>query len=87
MEVIKNNKVCFITNFWLGERRMESPIYKEDKLYFLKKQIQLLQTKKHNLSKIIFNFNVLPEHYPYISKIIDLTPKQIQGAKVEINIV
>ncbi len=81
-----DNKVCFVTSFWLGERRMESPIYKEDRLYFLKKQIELLQTKKHNLSKIIFNFNIIPEHYSYISKIISLTPKQIQGTEVEINI-
>jgi len=66
-----DNKVCFVTSFWLGERRMESPIYKEDRLYFLKKQIELLQTKKHNLSKIIFNFNIIPEHYSYISKILN----------------
>lgn len=80
------SKVCFITNFWLGDRRYEFPKYKEDNFYFLKQQIKCLQTYEHNLTKIIFNFNVTPEQYPYISKIFAITPKQIQGAEVEINI-
>ena len=63
-----DSKICFVTNFWLGERRFEYSEYKKDNLYFLKKQIEVLQTYKHNLTKIIFNFNVTPEHYPYISK-------------------
>jgi hypothetical protein len=81
-----DSKVCFITNFWLGSRRYEYPKYKEDKLYFLKQQIKCLQTYDHNLTKIIFNFNIIPEQYHYISKIFAITPKQIQGAEVEINI-
>lgn len=79
-----DSKICFVTNFWLGERRFEYSKYQEDNLYFLKQQISCLQTYKHNLTKIIFNFNVTPEHYPYISKIFSITPKQIQGAEVEI---
>jgi hypothetical protein len=81
-----DSKICLVNTFWLGERRFEHPNYQKDKLYFLKKQIECLQTYKHNLTKIVFNFNVTPEHYPYLSKIYSITPKQIQGAEVEINI-
>lgn len=81
-----DNKICFITNFWIGERRFEYSKYQKDNLYFLKKQIECLQTYKHNLTKIIFNFNIIPEHYKYLSEVYSITPKQIQGAEVEINI-
>ena len=80
------SKICYIANFWIGERRFEYPEYQNDNLYFLKKQIQCLQTYKHNLTKIIFNFNIIPEHYKYLSEVYSITPKQIQGAEVEINI-
>lgn len=81
-----DSKVCLINSFWLGDRRYEIPEYKEDKLYFVKKQIEVLQTQKHNLTKIIFNFNIIPEHYHYLAEVFSITPKQIQGAEVEINI-
>jgi len=81
-----DSKTCFITNFWIGKRRFEYSKYKEDNLYFLKQQITCLQTYNHNLTKIIFNFNITPDQYKYISKIFAITPKQIQGAEVEVNI-
>lgn len=77
---------CYVINFWLGKRRFEQPEYKKDNLYFIKQQIKCLETYKHNLTKIIFNFNTIPEHYKYFSKIFSIVPKQIQGAEVEINI-
>ena len=81
-----DSKICLVNTFWLGERRFEYKDYQKDNLYFLKKQIECLQTYKHNLTKIIFNFNVTPEHYKYLSEVYSITPKQIQGAEVEINI-
>jgi hypothetical protein len=81
-----DSKTCFITNFWIGSRRFEYSKYQEDNLYFLKQQISCLQTYNHNLTKIIFNFNITPNQYKYISKIFAITPKQIQGAEVEVNI-
>lgn len=81
-----DNKTCFITNFWIGDRRFLDLNYQEDNLYFLKQQISCLQTYQHNLTKIIFNFNITPDQYKYVSKIFAITPKQIQGAEVEINI-
>ena len=80
------SKVCLVNNFWIGGRRFEYSEYQKDNLYFLKKQIECLQTYKHNLTKIIFNFNVIPEHYKYLSEVYSITPKQIQGVEVEINI-
>ena len=79
-------KKCLIVNFWLGDRRSEYDSYKVDKLHLLKRQIKTLTDYKHNLTKIIFNFNIVPEHYKYLSQVFSLTPKQIQGAEVEINI-
>jgi hypothetical protein len=81
-----DSRVCLVNNFWIGGRRFEYSEYQKDNLYFLKKQIECLQTYKHNLTKIIFNFNVIPEHYKYLSEVYSITPKQIQGAEVEINI-
>lgn len=81
-----DSRVCLVNNFWIGGRRFEYSEYQKDNLFFLKKQIECLQTYKHNLTKIIFNFNVIPEHYKYLSEVYSITPKQIQGAEVEINI-
>jgi len=81
---MKNNS-CYIINFWLGERRYEGSKHNEDIFYFLKKQIECLQNYKHNLTKIIFNFNIIPEHYSYIPYIFELVPKHIQGVEIEIN--
>lgn len=82
----KKDKVCYVTNFWLGKRRFEHPEYKKDNLYFIKQQIKCLETYKQDLTKIIFNFNITSEHYKYFSEIFSIVPKQIQGAEVEINI-
>ena len=81
-----NNKVCYIMSFYLGNRRRPCSNYKKDNLYLVKKQVEILSETKHNLNKIIFNFNVEPEHYPYISQLHALIPRSIQGADVDINI-
>ena len=52
-------RTCYVVNFWLGDRRRTTENVKNDKLYLLKKQIEILQTVKHNLNKIILNFNTL----------------------------
>lgn len=78
------NNSCYVINFYLGDRRKTVNGYKEDKLYFLKTQIKYLQTFKHKLNKIIFTFNIEPEHYNYTSAIFKLVPKSIQGTEVEI---
>lgn len=83
----KNNfRTCYILNFWLGDRRRGVLKYDEDRLYYLKKQIEILQSTLHNLNKIIFSFNIEPEHYHYFSEIFNIIPKSIQGADCEINL-
>ena len=80
------SKICYIVNFYLGDRRKTIKKFSdEDRLYFLKSQIQTLEKYKHSLSKIIFSFNFREEDYKYVSKIFELTPKYIQGAKVEVH--
>jgi len=81
---IMDSKVCLVNVFWLGERRFTFDEYENDRLYFLKKQIECLQTYKHNLTKIIFLFNIEPDQYHLLSKVFDITPKKIQGSEVEI---
>ncbi len=54
-------KVCYVVNFYLGERRSEVKPHIEDRLLFLKHQILTLSQYKHNLTKIIFNFNLREE--------------------------
>jgi hypothetical protein len=85
-----DTKTCYIISFWLGDRRRDIDIPKypelQDRLFFLKKHIELLQSKKHNLTKIIFNFNIEPDQYHYLSEIYSITPKSLQGTEVEINI-
>lgn len=85
---MKNNesKTCYVINFWLGDRRRTVSKNDEDRLYFLKKQIEVLQSIRHNLNKIIFTFNIESEHYHYLSDVFKLIPKSIQGADCEINI-
>jgi hypothetical protein len=79
------NKACYVINFYLGDRRKIIDEVKDDRLYFLKKQIAHLFNYKHNLSKIIFNFNIREEDYPYVNEIFKTTPKYIQDTEVEIN--
>jgi hypothetical protein len=81
-----DDKVCYVVNFYLSDRRRSELEFKNDKLYFVKKQIELLESINHSLTKIIFNFNVEVEHYHYLSKVYDMVPKSIQGANVEISI-
>lgn len=79
------NKICYVINFYLGDRRRTVPNFHNDKLFFLRKQIDLLNFYQHNLSKIIFNFNIREEDYSYVNQIFKITPKTIQNAEVEVN--
>jgi hypothetical protein len=79
------NEVCYVINFYLGDRRKTIDQFKDDKFFFLRKQISYLYNYKHNLSKIIFNFNIREEDYPYVSTIFKLVPKKIQDTDIEIN--
>ena len=78
--------VCYIVNIYLGERRFEVDAFDKDKLCYLRSQIQTLGEYKHSLSKIVFTFNVDPDHYMYLSDAINIIPKKIQNTDVEINI-
>ena len=79
-------KICYIINFYFGERRANINTFKDDKLCYVKSQIKTLEKYKHSLSKIVFSFNVETEHYRYLSEAIQLIPKKIQNTDVEINI-
>ena len=79
-------KTCYIINFYLGDRRNINPFYEDDKLSYLKKHIELLSAIPHNLSKIVFNFNLREEDYHYISEIWKITPKRLGTADVTLSI-
>jgi hypothetical protein len=78
-------KTCYVVNFWLGQRRVEVGDYKKNKLFFLEKQINFLETLENNLDVIIFNFNITPDHYSYLNNIFSLVPKKIKNSKVQVN--
>lgn len=75
---------CYIVSFYFGNRRRTVSEFEEDRLLFLKKQIETLQTYSHNLDKIIFSFNVEPEHYGYINKALKIIPQNIQNTSTEV---
>ncbi len=79
-------KVCYVINFYFGDRRCQIERFKFDKLCYLKSQIETLQKYRHSLSKIIFSFNVDIEHYKILSDAINIIPKRIQNTDVEINV-
>ena len=81
-----NNKTCYVVNFYLGNRRFDIDTYKTDKLCYLRYQIETLQKYRHSLSKIVFNFNVEPDHYDRLNEALKIIPPKIQNADVEINI-
>lgn len=80
-----SEKVCYIINFYLGDRRKTIDEFKGDRLFFLRKQIEYLYKVKNSLSKVIFNFNIRNEDLSYVSEIFKITPKYIQGTEIEIN--
>lgn len=77
-------RICYISNFYLGDRRVEIEDHKNDRLLFLKLQIDTLTKYEQSLTKIIFNFNFRPEDFYYLNDIIKLTPKEIKGTPVEL---
>ena len=78
------NRVCYILNFYLGERRVEIEEQVIDRLLFLKLNIDCLTKFDHQLSKIIFNFNFRPEDISYLNRIVKYTPKEIKGTPIEL---
>ena len=79
-------KTCYVINFYFGDRRKTIETYdKKDRLYFYRKQIETLEKYSHNLSKIIFTCNVENQDYHHVRELFRITPKYIQGAKVELN--
>jgi len=84
---LKKSKVCYIINFYFGERRNRvTPIYNEDRLCFLKKHIELLNKLKHNMDKVIFNFNVDPSDYSTVNNALKITPKKINKTNIEVKL-
>ena len=79
-------KVCYIINFYFGNRRYNIDTFYIDKLCYLRSQIVTLEQYKHSLSKIVFTFNIDPEHYSLLSEALNLIPKKFQNTDVEINI-
>lgn len=69
------SKVCYVINFWLGDRRVKDFDHPLD---FVKTQVEYLEKYKHNLDKIVFSFNVEPSHYSLLSEALKIIPKYIE---------
>lgn len=81
-----NKTTCYIVNFYFGDRRRVPNSYNEDRLIFLKTQIETLRKYKNKLSKIVFNFNLEIEHYSIFNKALKIIPNEINGSKIDIKI-
>lgn len=75
---------CYVVTFYFGDRRRTFPPYEEDRLCYLKKQIEYLTDVKHSLKTIYFVFNVEIEHYELLSDALKIIPKSINDSKIEI---
>lgn len=80
----QKKKTCYIVNFYFGPRRKTIEEYYQDRLCFLKKQIETLNVYSHNLDRIVFNINVDPEHYPIVNESLRIIPNSIGRAEVEV---
>lgn len=78
-------KLCYIINFWLGERRCPDYRSENNGIFYLEKQIEFLSKVKHNIDTIIFNFNTNDSQYDILTKAVKLIPKKIQNSEVEVN--
>lgn len=80
------NKVCYVVSFWLGKRRVEIQEYDDNKFFFLEKQLYFLEKFKNNIDTVVFNFNLVYEHFDLFTHIFNLLPKKIKNSKIEINV-
>ena len=79
-----SNKVCYMCCCYLGDRRSSINTYNIDRLSYIKEHVKSLQEFKHNLDKIIFVFNLNPEHIELFQQTKDIIPQKIQNTEVEI---
>lgn len=82
----QRKRSCLAVNFYFGERRRTIEEYVIDRLTFLRKQVETLEHYHHNLDKIVFNFNVEPEHYEYVNEAMKIVPKKLQNTPVEVHL-
>jgi len=80
----QRKRSCLVTSFYFGDRRRTVDEFYEDRIFFMRKQIETLETYSHNLSKIIFSINVEVGHYDYVNEALKVIPKKIQNTPVEV---
>lgn len=68
----------------MGERRKTPKIYNEDRLICLKKQIEYLDKFEHNITTIVFSFNLNYDDIDIIGNYLNEIPKKIRNSNVEI---
>lgn len=79
-----NMKSALIISFYLGQRRKVAKIYDNDRLICLKKQIEYLEKIDHNLTTVVFSFNLDYNDIDIINEYINKIPKKINNSDVEI---
>jgi hypothetical protein len=82
----KQRRTCYVVNLYFGDRRRTIEEYQNDRLCFLKKQIETLSEYYHNLSKIVFSINFSVDHLSYVNEAISLIPKKIHHTDVEVHL-
>jgi len=80
----QSKNTCYVINFYFGKRRKSIEEYNEDRLCFLKKQIETLTTYYHNINKIVFSINFDSSHLKEVNEALKIIPKKIQNSDVEV---
>ena len=81
---MSGNRACYVCCVYFGDRRRTISDYEQDRLCFLKKQIETLNSFHHNLDLIVFSINIEPEHYAYMNQALKIIPSKIQNTPVEV---
>jgi hypothetical protein len=81
---INQSKVCYVCCVYFGDRRNAVKQYNEDRLTYVKEHVKSLQETLHDLTRIVFVFNLEKEHTSLYEQAKTLIPRRIQGAEVEL---
>lgn len=80
----QKKRTCYVVNMYFGPRRRTIEEYQDDRLCFLKKQLETLTKYKHNLDRIVFSINFEHDHLEWVNEAISMIPKKLQNTDVEV---
>ena len=71
-------RIAQIVNFYLGPRRVENPLYQNDRLFYLKKHLDSIGAIPNSIKDYIFVFNTCGRD-ALLDEAIELISSQVEG--------